>query len=345
MKKSSKRFVISTDAENSNKFSVATAGIDISSYNQNPLMLWMHQRPKGERRDEILPLGNFVDLEFKDGKLYGVPTFDTTDTFAESISNKVENGTIRMASAGLIPLEWGRDAEGRMWLLKSKLVEVSIVDIGSNPDALAVALYDENDNLITLSDGYFKALIPDTNQNADTNMKLIQLSADQLLPIIGLADGAKPEEVQAKIQELVTLSSTQKNTIQTLTGEKKTAEDKATELQAELDKQINLANEAKVTALVDGAVTARKITADQKDSYIKLAKADFDSVKSLLDGMKENPSVKSVVEEAKGKSGEEFQKLSWSELDKSGKLVALKADHPEIFKAKFKEQFGRDYKD
>lgn len=343
LKRSSKTFVVSTETPTSKNFRVRVSGIDFSEYPDNPLLLWMHIRPSKENDFKALPLGNMEDVELKDGKLYGVPAFDTTDTFAVSIYNKVENGTLRAASAGLIPLEWALDEQGELWLEKSKLKEISICDMGADPTALAVKLYDENEELITLSDEYFSSLNPTPKPNV--NMKLIQLSADTLLPIIGLAEGATPEQVQEKIKGLVTLTDEQKNTIVTLTTEKKTAEDKVTELDDKIKKMETLATEQKITALVDGAVESKKITADQKESFVKLANADFDSTKALLDGMKSNPSVKTQVEEKKEEAGAEFLKLSWEEMDKSGKLIQLKADHPDIFFAKYKEKFGKDHKD
>lgn len=341
LKRSSKTFVISTETPTSKNFRVRVSGIDISEYPSNPLLLWMHQRPTKENDFKVLPLGNMEDVELKDGKLYGTPAFDTTDTFAVSISNKVENGTLRAVSAGLIPLDWALDANGELWLEKSKLKEVSICDIGSDPSALAVKLYDENEELITLSEEYLSKV---AQPNPSFTMKKIELSAD-MLPIIGLAEGATPDQVQEAIKGLVTLSSTQKTTIDTLTAEKATAETKVIELTKEKDNLVKLANDQKITALVQGAIDAKKITADLKDNFIKLANADFDGTKAVLDSMKSNPSVKTQVEEQKEKAGDEFLKLSWDEMDKNGQLIKLKADHPEIFFAKYKEKFGKDHKD
>lgn len=341
LKNSSKIFAISTQTPNNKKFRVRTSGIDYSEYPNNPLLLWMHQRPSKENGYKILPLGNGIEIELKDGVLYGRPCFDPSDQFAMQIYEKVENGTLRMASAGLLPIEWALDEHGELWLERSKLVEWSIVDIGSDPNAFAVKLYDENDELIELSEDYLSAVIP--TQKPNFNMKLIQLSADALCPLIGLAADAKPEEVQAKIQELVTLNSTQKTEIQTLTDQKKESDDKVVELKSEVDTLKQTATNDKIKGLVDGAVAAKKITEDQKANYVKLANADFESTKSLLDSMPSNPSVKSSVETAKAESGKEYEKLSWDEMDKNGQLITLKAEHPEIFFAKYKEAFKKDH--
>lgn len=343
MKKSSKRFVISTDTENSYGFRVKTSGIDLSDFHLNPILLWMHRRPKGDSKDEVLPLGFWVDLAMENGALMGTPSFDESDPFAMSIYHKVENGTIKMASAGLKP---GKDAawalvDGVKTLVNSKLVEASLVDIGSNPDARAIALYNENDEQISLSAEFIDSLIPQPNLN-DRNMKLIQLSAD-ILPLIGLAEGAKPEDVQAKIGELVTLADTQKTTIETLTSEKAAADKKAEDIQKKLDDEIKLASETKIIALVDKAVEDRKITADQKPHFVKLATADLDSVTAVLNSMPANPTVKSQLEVTPEGPLAELVKLSYGELDKSGKLTKLKELAPDVFKAKYKEKFGTEY--
>lgn len=345
LKRSSKTFVISTETPNNKGFRVRNSGIDFSQYADNPLLLWMHQRPSKENDYKTLPLGNGEEVELReDGKLYGRPCFDPSDQFAMQIYEKVENGTIRMASAGLLPLEWGLDANEELWLEKSKLIEFSIADIGSNPDALAVKLYNENDELIMLSDDYFAALIP-TQKPIENNMKLIQLSADAVLPLIGLTADATPDQALAKLKEIVSLASTQKTEIDTLTNEKTKTDEKLVELSSEVKSLKDAATTSTIVALVDGAIGARKITADQRETYVKLANADFDSTKSLLDSMVSNASLKTAVESAKAVAGSEYEKLSWDEMDKGGQLMKLKAEFPEIFFAKFKAKFNTDHKD
>src|SRR5690606_6862383 len=162
-----------------------------------------------------LPIGNVVDIELIDGKLYGRLAFDESDPFAMSLYEKVENGTLRMVSAGLIPLTWKKDAAGKMWLETSKLKEMSLVDIGSNAEAISVALYDpESDLKINLS---LKELTEKFKPEID--MKLIQLSALAVLPLLQLKEDATQEEAQEAISNLVTLAETQKDNIIKLTAD------------------------------------------------------------------------------------------------------------------------------
>ncbi|MBD1385731.1 hypothetical protein IDJ75_10615 [Mucilaginibacter rigui] len=157
MIKSTKRFILTTDAVNSYSFRVLTAGIDLTQFKSNPLMLWMHRRANGSSRDEVLPLGYWDDLQVTENSISGVPVFDDSDLFAMSIYNKVENGTIKMASAGLKPVEWNDSQQYKLpgqtaaTLMRSIMEEVSLCDIGANSDAIAVTLYSNNGGVIQLS--------------------------------------------------------------------------------------------------------------------------------------------------------------------------------------------------
>ncbi len=337
MKVSSKRFVISTETKNKNGFRVRTEGIGLEAFNSNPLMLWMHKRPEGKSKDEILPIGNIVEIELSDGKLTGKLAFDETDAFALSLYEKVENGTLRMVSAGLLPLTWSEDMNGEIWLETSTLFEVSLVDIGSNAEALAVTLYQkEKDKFITLS--YNE--IYNTNLKPDNTMKLIQLNAPEVLPLLKLADTATPAEVQAAISKLVTLAAkaeTAEASVVTLTAER---DDFKTKFEAEQAKE----QTAKVIALVSKAVEDRKIVEGEKENYIKLGTADFKSTKAILDGM---TGSKKVTDQLTGdeKLSADFTKLSWSELEAKNMLVTLKAKDMPLFKEKFKAEFNTEYKE
>lgn len=332
MKKSSKRFVISSEAKNDKGFRVRTAGIKLDQYNSNPLLLWMHKRPKGLSKNEVLPIGNVLELSVEGKKLMGTPAFDDTDDFAVTLSKKVENQTLRMMSAGLYPpYTWSKDAAGEVWLEESTLKEISLADIGSNAEALAVTLYNESDEVINLSLEQITE-----NLKPDNKMKSIQLQAATLLPMLNLTAEATPDEVAEEIGKFVTLTATQKDEIVNLTSER---DDFKTKYEAE----VKLATEAKIVALVDGAVDARKILAGEKDKYVKLANADFETTKSVIDGMQASKPVKDQLID--GKTGEDLTKLSWQELEAANKLVTLKANDLPLFKEKFKEEFGTEYKD
>lgn len=340
-----KRIVIISEKVNKYGFRALVDGIDLTQYQLNPIMLWMHQRAFGHSpKDVFLPLGNVIELriEVLDGIgkcLTGLPVFDDTDEFAQSVFNKYENGTIRMASAGLIPTEWSEETDlvihGQRGatLTRSILEEVSIVDIGADNNALAIALYDSNHNRVQLSTNNENALIPLLKTNR-IDMEKIELTAAKAAALLGVAELTTVDQFETKIAETVQLAARQKTQIETLTREK-------SELQTKLDEADQIQLAAKVEALVQGAVDSRKITADQKPSYVALATKNYEDVEKILGGTPTTPTIASVIKDAseKDKNVELYSK-TYDDLFASGDLEKVKLQAPQEFVRIFKEKFG-----
>jgi hypothetical protein len=358
MKRTSKRYVVTTSALNCYLFRIITLGVDISQYEKNPVMLWMHMRARGLNKDEILPLGRCVELKIEGDAITCYLEFDETDDFAMRIYNKYENGTLNMISAGIKPLEWSEEPEEMLpgqygpTITKGKLVEVSCVDIGANDDSLPVTLYDSDDNIIKLSDmagdGLVKLFntlkISHTPDNQ--NMKILTLSApaaSAILLQLKLAETATEVEIQQKVTELVTLSFNQSNEIVKLQGEVTAAGLKVTEAEGKLADAEKEGNTKKITDMVQLAADQGKILPVLIPQFVTLAGKDFEGTKAVLDGL---PASGSVAETLKKKDGEGawYAKLSYDELDKSGQLIKLKGENLEVFKAKFLEKHKTEYK-
>lgn len=352
MLKASKRIIINSDRVNSFGFRVLSDGIDIEQYEKNPIMLWMHNRAWRGTKDEILPIGNVIELKREKDEngnniITGLPVFDDTDPFAKSIHDKYENGTLRMASAGLDPISWSEEVELQLpgqtgyTLVKSKLREVSIADIGSNDDSLQIALYDDEGKIIKLSSNGDNPSIPQFSKINQKDMSKIQLSVPELTVKLGLKqDEASEQVILAAIDKMVSEN-------QTLKTDKSTLEKSVSDKEAEIVRLKDDAETAKITSLVDQAVQDRKITADQKDHYVKLAKADFASVETILKSMPSVPSVEKKLAEGMDESEktelERLVKLSYDELSAQDKLVKLKELDLASFKLKYKEKFNKEY--
>lgn len=139
-------FLVSDESENSQGFKVLTGGIDTSQFEKNPIMLYMHERPT--------IIGVWENLRKEDSKLYADAVFDTESQKGKEVARQVEQGFLRGASIG-ITYEKGDLKNGV--LEKCKLYEISIVDIGSNPNALKLyndtefaTLYFENISALNL---------------------------------------------------------------------------------------------------------------------------------------------------------------------------------------------------
>ena len=249
-----KEVIISTEAVNSYGTRVLTSGIDLSQYERNPVLLWMHRRAWNGKD---MPIGRMENLRVEDGKLIGTPVFDQADDFAKQIESKWENGFLRMASAGLEPQETSPDpalvlpGQTRETVTRCKLVEVSIVDIGSNDDALQLCGADAK--LLKLAAGEDSPALPlltlaDTPDTPEekpienpNNKK--EMNKEQL-QLLGLPEGATDEQITAALNLM------------------KTKADSADSLQL-----------AAVTQTVDQAIADRKILAEQRDHFIKLGNA------------------------------------------------------------------------
>ena len=133
-------FVISTEAIDSYDTVFLSEGWDLKRYNQNPIVAYGH-RTWSENPDMIIGTST---IRIENKQLIGTVRFEpeSVNPMAEKIWQKVQAGTLRMASVGANPIEyrWGVFADGEnpevIYFVRSELLEWSIVPIGSNPEAL-----------------------------------------------------------------------------------------------------------------------------------------------------------------------------------------------------------------
>lgn len=272
-------FVLSDESVNSYGTRVLTDGIRLGNYQKNPIVLWNHTRSWSDKEDQILPIGRIEKLWVEGDKLMGDVTLDQKDNFAQKVQSKVEQKIINMCSISVAVITTSEDAsvivqgQSRPTIIECELREVSIVDIGSNKNA--IRLYDACDGKeINLSDGGEKNfLLPllDTI-NKDKNMDFKEVK-----DLLGLRD-KEDGEVKTEIARLRGLETE----VVTLRGDKQSLTDR---LKVFTDKE-EADREAAVVSLVDDAVKTRKITASEKPDYLALAEKDFETTKKILDARK-----------------------------------------------------------
>lgn len=308
-----KEVVISNSKLNSRGFRVLTSGIDTKQFERNPILLWMHNRPFRGTVDEVLPIGKIENLRVDGDNLIGTPVFDETDEFAKKIKSKWDAGILKMVSAGFDVIEQSDDpavvvpGQRHSTVTRSKLCEVSIVDIGANDDALVLFHNGKTINLAAGKDT-LDFLKPINNSLNNDEMKAIALK-------LGLPETATEAEVLGKVAEL-----------QAQAAEAATLRENA---QKQAEKAIELA--------VDNAVKLRKITADKKNHFVELGK------KVGLETLNETLSLMSVAVkptemiDLKPNNNGEYKKLSDVPSDK---LVTLRAENPEQYKVLYKAEYG-----
>jgi hypothetical protein len=322
MAKETKSFVVTDESINSYGFRVLNKGGDFKQFKKNPVMLFNHKR-YGENYKG--PIGRWENLRTEGEQILADPVFDENDTLGAAISSKVENNFIRAASIGFEPIETSNDPKlmlpGQKYatVTKWRLVEISICDIPSNGNALA--LYDSDGNPIELTDeGLTKlnAFLPQSPKKQ--NMNKIELSAAQLL-FLGLSDSASEAEVTQKLSDL------------------KTKADKAEKAESELKTlKDSLADQLKneITQLVTDAAKAGRIpnTKESIDSWISVLNADFKNGKALLSATTA-PVKLTQLADAKGKKvtlgADATGEKTYDDYASEGTLANLKAENPEEF--------------
>ncbi len=242
-----------------------------------------------------------------------------------------------MASAGLEPIETTPDpalvlpGQTRETVTRSKLVEVSIVDIGGNDEALQ--LYGQEGKLLKLAAGEDspglpllqekKEADPDTGNDAgegeeinNTKINLTKMTKEQLA-LLGLPETATEEQATAALN--------------LMKGRADNAE------------QIQL---AAVTQAVDQAVAERRILAEQRDHFIKLGKsAGVQMLRDTLSTMRPQQKPGEVINLGKqsapgaGEAPKTYTKLS--EVPEAERLE-LRKNNPGEYMRLFKEEYGME---
>ena len=246
------QFIINTENVNSYGYRILTDGIDYAQYMRNPVVLFMHERDGyGNKGSEVI--GRCTRLYKEGTTLIAEVEFDEQDEFAKKIAGKVERGYIRMASMYAeikeVSTQPQHILEGQVYetVTSCKLVEISIVDIGGNDNALKLS-----------KDGkpfQLKKIVTNTSNNMD--IKMIALA-------LGMGENTKEEAVLSAIQAL------------------KLAKEKAEAQVVSLTKTIKDTQNAEATTLVDKAVKLGLIPEALKESQLKQFEADFDGQKAVL---------------------------------------------------------------
>jgi hypothetical protein len=310
-----KEVVINSSALNSFKFRILTSGIDIRQYQRNPILLWMHNRI------DQLPIGRVENLRVDGDNLIGTPVFDEADDFAKKIKAKWDSGFLNMVSAGLDPLETSSEAsmllsgQTRATVTKSKLIEISIVDIGANDDALA--LYGSG-RLLNLSLETDISVVPEIAIKNSLNINENEMKTIALK--LGLPETATEAEILTRIGALQ-LSAQSAETLRT-----------------EVETQRNNV----IIAEVEAAITSKRITGDKKEHFIALGKSvGIDSLKTTLELMTPAGKPTDFINPGSGASGAGAKK--WGELAEA-QLIELRKEDPEEYKKLYKAEYGIEFK-
>ena len=306
----SKRVRLTNESVNSYGFRVLTAGIDLEQFKRNPVLLYMHERGN--------VIGYVKDLLVENGEVTGELVFDEASELSIRCKKQYEVGSLRMVSIGLDPKETSDakelllEGQTRPTVTKSKLVEVSLVDIGANDDA--IRMYNEGTAIELGKDG--NCLLPILNNNP-INQTTMDLKAIALK--LGLPETADEATILAKIADL------QKEAGVSVT------------LKAEND-QLKLAS---ITTLVDTAIAEKKITVENKEHFVNLGKTiGAEELTKTLAAMSPNVKLSGIINQGGGAAPQgagNYTKLS--EVPEAD-LLKLRQENAAEYKRLFKAEYG-----
>ena len=223
-----------------------------------------------------------------------------------------------MVSAGLDILETSEDPELLVQgqtsptVTKSKLFEVSLVDIGANDDA--IVLQKDGKKITLCKDS--ECPLPMLNNNNQKQMEQKQIALQ-----LGLPETATEADINAKL------------------GELKAAKEENEKLQQE-KATLTLAS---ITAIVEKAVGEKRIAPDKKDEFINLGKeVGKEKLERIVAAMAPQMKLSAVIGHQGGAATQQpaaYKKLSDVP---SSELLTLRKEQPGEYKRLYKEEYGME---
>ena len=166
---------------------IDVSGWDLKNYKKNPVIMYAHDY-------RTLPIGKATHIGVKDGKLKNTVEFPPEGTyeFADIVERLVNTGYLKTESVGFIPRKWedgeGGDKAPRRTYTKQELLEISIVPVPSNPNALMNAV---KEGVITTkqfeaitkpeeTDEYYRIPVPgEDGKHEDHKIRTMDVSKDK----------------------------------------------------------------------------------------------------------------------------------------------------------------------
>lgn len=308
-----KRVRISNERLNSYGTRVLTSGMDVDQYSRNPVLLYMHQRG--------MVIGYVKDVRVENGEVTGELVFDEASELSVRCKKQWEFGSLKMVSVGLDILELSESPEHlvvgqtRPTITKSKLFEVSVVDIGANDDAIVL----QKDGVrLTLGKGAAE-MLPLLHSN--NHQKEIKMEREKLALELGLPKDADESAISGALANL-----------------------KASAAESEtLRQECDTLRAARIESVVNAAIAEKKIGEGKKQQFLDLGKKiGADELEQTFAAMSPRVKLSDVVGHQGGVPTSvtaEYKKLS--EMPE-GELAKLRSEDPSKYKELYKAEYGME---
>lgn len=293
-------------------FMVANAGGKFDRFNQNPVMLHLHEQK--------CLTGKWSNLRVEGTKLLADPVFDEDDAFSKDIKGKVDRGFLNGASMGILPIAAElREVPGKglvAVLIEWELLEGSTCPVPSN--AMSLRLYNKNGEVLTALDEIKLSIDTITNNKPKIteSMEKFQLTA-AAATALNLTAEAAADAINAAI---IKMAADKDAALNELKGYK----------------------EANAKSLVDAAIKSGKLTADKRESFEKMAVSDYNQAKDVIDALPAKMTFSDKIKPAGQNQADDrdgWDYMKWAKEDPRG-LQKMSTEEPERFanlKANYKK--------
>lgn len=265
---------------------------DLTRFQANPIVLWNHGDGGGSpwndsvEIDEYFPIGRASNVRVEKGKLLGDITLasEKANPLAERVFQALKENVLNAVSVGWFPSDVRYEVHDDVEVVVmsgNELIEISVVPIPANPEAVRASLFTRS-----------RALAHQTKENP--------MILATLIPLLALVATATEEQVTARVAEL----SEVERTVRDLTGAKTPAEARAAvvalaekaksydTVQAQIVEERATARAARVATLLKAGRDALQLTPANEPGILKAlcgdetgAKADPDALELLLKHM------------------------------------------------------------
>lgn len=221
--------------------------------------------------------------------------------------------------------------KGDYWMTADKAAELKFIDkvsdeVAITDDDLSALSKSGHPNATAIAASWEPNKIQKREPSGKSATQFTEMKRETLIALLGLNDDATEEQIKAEINRL-----------------KKSATDlSALTQQNELQAQQQKAD--KIKSILDTAVTERRITAENRAHYEKVAETtDPENLQAMIETL---PKVESLAQGLQGKSGgpeagKDWNYDQWMEKDPEG-LKALMTTDFDRFNALYKAKYRKD---
>lgn len=273
-----KKFLLLDSTVNDYGFRMIPSGVDLSRFNNNPVVLYVH-------KDTMLPIGKGI-VTLENGSLFVEVEFDMEDEESKRIAGKVERGFLKGVSGGYDVIELSTDPgdliPGQQYptVTKSLLNEISIAPIPANKNSLALGKSNSGIKLSTeMTDDHIKSIFIQPKP-------ISQISMKKVTDLLGLSADATEDQIANAISQIQLSKKTADEAVAGVlkAGESQFKEEKQKNFYIELSKNnpkaaldfLELNKEEKTDVILEEGTT--KTVADIiKDGKVELSKKAADA--------------------------------------------------------------------